>query len=77
VVFSRSHEGLASDGVPSAGKVEVSADGTNWKAVGEIAGSEAGPRSIEFEATEAKYVRLAVTQTADGKEVVIDDLRVY
>jgi hypothetical protein len=77
VVFSRSHEGLASDGVPSAGKVEVSADGTDWRTVGEIAGSEAGPRSIEFEATEAKYVRLAVTQTADGKEVVIDDLRVY
>jgi hypothetical protein len=77
LVFSRSHEGLAGDGVPCAGKIEVSTDGADWRSVGEIAGAEAGPRTISFEPTEAKLIRLTITQTADGKEAVVDDLRAY
>lgn len=77
VVFSRSREGLASDGTPSAGRVEVSADGEQWQVVGEVTGGNAGSREVAFAPRQARFVRLVITATTDGREPVIDDLRVY
>ncbi len=77
VVFSRSHEGLVTDGVPSGGTLEVSPDGATWRRVGEITGTEATPRTLTFEPTEAKLLRLSITATADGKEPILDDLRAF
>lgn len=76
VTFSRSREGLKQDGTPSAGRIEVSLDGQTWKAVGEFQGAEPKPRSIAFPPRQAKGVRLVIMETVDGKEAVIDDLRV-
>ncbi|MCX7599489.1 MAG: discoidin domain-containing protein [Armatimonadetes bacterium] len=77
VVFSRSREGLASDGVPSAGRLELSLDGEHWAAVAEITGTDAKPREVRLDPQQARFVRLVITATADGKEPIIDDLRVY
>jgi hypothetical protein len=77
VVFSRSHEGLATDGIPSAGIIEVSPDGQSWQKIGGITGADPKPRTVTFTARTARFVRLTITSTADGKEPVIDDLRVY
>ena len=77
VVFSRSHEGLARDGVPSEGRIEVSLDGATWAPVAEITGADPKPREITLAPQRAKFVRLVVTATADGKEPTVDDLRIY
>lgn len=77
VVFSRSREGLKQDGTPSEGRIEVSIDGQNWEVVGEFQGADPKPRTVTFAPRKAKFVRLVITATADGKEAVIDDLRVY
>ncbi|MDW8029698.1 MAG: discoidin domain-containing protein [Armatimonadota bacterium] len=76
VQFSRSREGLKRDGTPSAGRVEVSVDGQNWEVVGEFQGAEPKQRTIAFKPKKAKFVRVVVTETSDGNEVIIDDLRV-
>jgi hypothetical protein len=75
VTFSRSREGLATDGTPSAGRVEVSIDGRQWQAVGGISGDSAKARTVEFGPVDAKLIRLVITATTDGREAVIDDLR--
>lgn len=77
VVFSRSHEGLASDGVPTAGRIEISLDGQNWSPAAEITGADPKPREISFQPQQAKFIRLVITATSDAKEPIIDDLRVY
>ncbi|MBC7287390.1 MAG: discoidin domain-containing protein, partial [Armatimonadetes bacterium] len=77
VVFSRSHEGLVTDRVPSAGRIEVSFDGQTWSPVAELSGADAKPRHISFEPHVAKFVRLNITATSDGGEPTIDDLRIY
>ncbi|MCD6352562.1 MAG: discoidin domain-containing protein [Armatimonadetes bacterium] len=77
VAFSRSRDERSFDGVPSAGRIELSRDGKNWTPVGEIRGARAGPREVEFEPRQARLVRLLITATADGKEPVLDDVRVY
>jgi|GEM_PF-1536975 len=76
VHFSRNREGLKSEGTPSAGKVEVSVDGQNWEVVGEFEGAEPKRRTIAFKPQKAKFVRIVITATSDGKEAVIDDLQV-
>ncbi len=77
VVFSRSREGLESDGTPSAGRVEVSADGEEWQAVGGISGADPKPREVAFAPRQARFVRLVITATTDGREPAVDDLRLY
>ncbi len=77
IVFSRSHEGLVADGIPSAGTIDVSPDGQAWQKVGDITGADARPRTFAFAPQQARFVRLSITATVDGKEPIIDDLRVY
>ncbi|MCS7224431.1 MAG: discoidin domain-containing protein [Armatimonadetes bacterium] len=76
VQFSRNREGFKRDGTPSAGRVEVSLDGHRWEAVAEFHGAEPKQRTIVFKTTKAKLVRLVITETSDGNEPIIDDLRV-
>lgn len=77
VVFSTDRDGRVKHGVPAAGRVELSVDGKQWKRVGQIVGGDAGPRTVTFEPTLAKYLRVVIEATTDGREPVIDDLRVY
>lgn len=76
VFFSRSRDGIRQDGTPSAGYVEVSADGQTWQRVGEFRAAQPTGQTVQFTPCRARWVRLVVTETVDGKEVVVDDLRV-
>lgn len=77
LVFSRSHEGLEKGGTPSAGRVEISLDGQDWQVVGEFQSAEPKTHVIVFKPQKAKFIRLVITNTVDGKEAIVDDLRVY
>jgi hypothetical protein len=77
VIFSRSHEGLARDGTPTTGRLELSLDGTTWLPVAQIQGDDPKPRSLDFPPQPAQFLRLVITATADGKEATLDDVRVY
>jgi len=77
ITWSRSREGLDSDGVPSDVSVSVSEDGAQFV---QVARAEAldGPKlqTLQFAPCRAKVVRLTITATADGKEPVIDEIQV-
>src|SRR6185503_17771034 len=76
---------LTSGGAPAGGpggfprgyKVELSADGTSWKTVGEGQGTS-GTTIMTFPPAQAKFVRISLTETvADAPAWSIQALRIY
>lgn len=77
VSWSRSREGLDSDGVPVAVTVEVSADGQQFSPAGAVGGiTSPGTATLQIAPCRARFVRLSITATVDGKEPVIDEIQV-
>ncbi len=74
--WSRSREGLASDGTPAEVVVEVSQNGTEWdEAARKRDITEARPCAVRFAPRQARYVRLTILRTTDDRPPALDEVR--
>lgn len=78
VTWSRSREELEAEGTPAAVVVETSTDGQTFTAAAQVSQiATAGRVTASFGTREARWVRLRVTATTDGKEPIIDEVQVH
>ena len=75
--FSRSAEGLHTDGTPQELAVEAEVSG-QWTEIGRVKDNTKAPRQrLDLKPTKARRVRLQLPSTADGKEVTLDEVALY
>jgi hypothetical protein len=75
--FSRSAEGLQTDGRPKELAVEAEVSG-RWIEIGRVKDNTKATRQrVDLKPTKARRVRLQLPSTADGKEVTLDEVALY